>query len=72
MSLTDKEINARIGMYILGRADIPRNNVKVLEVYEETYNGGYCETCSYEDQRMVVKYRDAEGEIIFYDADEEA
>lgn len=29
---------------------------KVIEVTQDTYTDGYCDTCYYEEERMCIKY----------------
>lgn len=37
--------------------------VEVVSFEEETHYGGYCETCAYEEQVIVVTYKTASGEL---------
>ncbi|AIK68922.1 hypothetical protein AVV40_gp37 [Mycobacterium phage Swirley] len=34
---------------------------EVLTVTEDTYYGGYCTTCAYEEQTVLVEYRSSDG-----------
>lgn len=36
--------------------------VEVTYVDENTYQGGYCETCSYTEHELTVCYTDGDGE----------
>lgn len=38
------------------------NVVKIIDVDERTQSGGYCESCYYEEQVVVVTYLDRNGD----------
>lgn len=57
--MTDDEINEKIAKWLLANNNIDWTDVKkVISVEDETYYGGYCETCAYEEERLTVQYLD--------------
>lgn len=52
----------------LSQAELPYETVtEILDFADETYYGGYCETCSYEETHCYVTYKLESGETRQYE-----
>lgn len=40
---------------------------KVIDFEEDTYSGGYCETCWYESELVTVTYLNSDGDTLRHD-----
>ena len=64
--MTDKEIATKIGAWILGERGIEWQ--EIISCKEVTIYGGFCSTCSYEEERMRVRYHDMDNVEQKYDS----
>ncbi|AWN04467.1 hypothetical protein PBI_GRAYSON_127 [Rhodococcus phage Grayson] len=55
--------NADVKKYLAERQWNPVTDVaEILRVYDDTESGGYCETCYYEEEVVIVEYINEAGE----------